>query len=56
MPAEVVTTSPTSKLVLLFTVIEDVVAVNDATVLVVCRYLKSVYDPDSVIAEPAAPL
>ena len=56
VPAAVVTTSPTFRLVLLFTVIEVVVAVNDATVLVNWLYLKSVYDPDNVMAEPATPL
>ena len=59
LPAEV-TTSPISIPVSSFTTIElDPVAIGfvvPSTVLSIALYLKSVYDPDNVMAEPATPL
>ena len=57
MPAAVVTTSPTDIPSLFGLTVKVLVPIPiDEVVLVVSLYLKSVYDPDNVMAEPATPL
>ena len=55
LPLAVVTISPTFKLALLVTV-NVVEAPNTTPDWSVAKYLKSLYDPDNVMAEPATPL